>query len=101
MLDTPRGKDLHRRNTRTMHGRREPQFISSQEDAAMIDTAVERIDRMLAGLPTRARRAFLLNRLEGLPRQMIAERLGVSQGTVERDLRRAFIHCLAPSGECR
>ncbi|TBU99783.1 hypothetical protein DNJ95_03485 [Stutzerimonas kirkiae] len=67
----------------------------------MIDTAVERIDRMLAGLPTRARRAFLLNRLEGLPRQMIAERLGVSQGTVERDLRRAFIHCLAPSGECR
>jgi len=51
-------------------------------------------------LPSRVRRAFLLNRLEAMPQQAIATLLGVSLATVERDLRRAFFHCLAQTREC-
>ena len=56
--------------------------------------AIEAIDRVLDGLPSRVKRAFLLNRLEGMPQQAIADLLRVSLATVERDLRRAFVHCL-------
>jgi DNA-directed RNA polymerase specialized sigma subunit, sigma24 homolog len=62
--------------------------------------AIEAIDRVLEGLPSRVKRTFLLNRLEGMPQQAIAELLGVSLATVERDLRRAFVHCLSQTAEC-
>jgi RNA polymerase sigma factor (sigma-70 family) len=70
-------------------------FSPSEEDVALVREAIETIDRLLDGLPQRVRRAFLLNRLEGMPQQAIAELLGISLATVERDLRRAFIHCLS------
>ena len=57
--------------------------------------AIEAIDCALTGLPVRAKRSFLLNRLEGLTQQAIADQLGVSSSTVERELRRAFEHCVA------
>lgn len=41
------------------------------------------------------RETLLLHRLEGLKQKQIAERLKVSLATVERDLRRAFLHCLS------
>ncbi|ACO77984.1 sigma factor, FecI family [Azotobacter vinelandii CA] len=74
-------------------------FAPSEEDIALVREAIEAIDRLLDGLPLRARRAFLLNRLDGLGQQAIAERLGVSLATVERDLRRAYIHCLTRDPE--
>jgi DNA-directed RNA polymerase specialized sigma24 family protein len=40
----------------------------------------------------------VLHRLEGLSQPAIAEQLGVSLATVERDLRRAFVHCLSVVG---
>ena len=50
--------------------------------------AIEEIDRALSGLPHRVKRSFLLNRLEGMTQQAIADQLGVSLSAVERDLRR-------------
>lgn len=71
------------------------QFFPSEEDLALVREALESIDRLLCGLPVRVRRIFLLSRLEGLSQPQIAEVVGVSLATVERDLRRAFVHCLA------
>ena len=74
-------------------------YAPSAEDVALVREAIEAIDQLLKGLPLRVRRAFLLNRLEGMPQQTIATQLGVSLATVERDLRRAFIHCLSQTAE--
>ena len=71
-----------------------PAHAPSAEDIALVREAIEAIDRALEGLPSRVKRAFLLNRLEGMPQQAISDLLGVSLATVERDLRRAFVHCL-------
>jgi RNA polymerase sigma-70 factor (ECF subfamily) len=70
-------------------------FSPSEEELALVREALELIDRLLEGLPQRVRHAFILHRLEGLAQPQIAERLGVSLATVERDLRRAFLHCLS------
>lgn len=66
----------------------------SPEELALVREALAEIDRLLDGLPVRARQAFILHRLEGLSQPVIAEQLGISLATVERDLRRAFLHCL-------
>jgi len=71
----------------------------SAEDIALVREAIEAIDRALEGLPQRVKRAFLLSRLEGMPHLAIAELLSVSLATVERDLRRAFVHCLSQTAD--
>lgn len=50
---------------------------------------------LLAAMPVRRRRAFLLDRLDGMPQAEIARTLGVSLSTVEKDLRAALELCLA------
>lgn len=50
---------------------------------------------LLAAMPARRRRAFLLDRLDGMPQAEIARTLGVSLSTVEKDLRAALELCLA------
>lgn len=73
-----------------------------QVAAAAIDLA--RLRQALADLPAPWRDAFLLSRVDGLPRAEIAARLGVSVKTVERNIARALGHCLRrverdPGGE--
>jgi len=72
-----------------------PEFMPSEEDMALVREALELIDQLLDGLPLRARHCFLLHRLEGLSQPEIARHLDISLATVERDLRRAFLHCLS------
>lgn len=74
-------------------------YTPSEEDLALVREALESIDRLLNGLPPRVRQIFMLNRLEGLSQPVIAQQLSVSLATVERDLRRAFLHCLAESAD--
>jgi RNA polymerase sigma-70 factor (ECF subfamily) len=54
-----------------------------------------RIDAMLDGLPSKARSAFLLSRLDGLGYAEIAQRLDVSLSSVEKYMATAIRHCLA------
>ena len=61
------------------------QFAPSPEEIAEVQQA---------NLPKRVRRAFLLHWLDGLSQSEIAERLAISLATVERDLHRAYLHCL-------
>jgi RNA polymerase sigma factor (sigma-70 family) len=67
--------------------------VPSEESRLMILDALERIDRLLDSLKPRVRQAFLFARLDGLTCAQIAEKLGVSRATVERDLATALQHC--------
>jgi len=46
----------------------------------------KQIDEIVAGLPEKRRRIFLLSRMDGLSNKEIADRLGISQNTVENQL---------------
>ncbi|MEN0104964.1 MAG: sigma-70 family RNA polymerase sigma factor [Pseudomonas sp.] len=67
--------------------------VPSEEEFALLREAVATIDAMLNDLPNTVRQAFLLNRLEGLTHQQIAEQMGVSLATVERWIKRAVTQC--------
>ncbi|UFH51112.1 sigma-70 family RNA polymerase sigma factor [Pseudomonas sp. KNUC1026] len=67
--------------------------VPSPEASSLAIEALVAIDRLLDELPERARTAFLMAKLDGLPCPHIAERLGVSLATVERDLAKALRHC--------
>ncbi|WP_068636417.1 sigma-70 family RNA polymerase sigma factor [Thauera butanivorans] len=69
----------------------------SAEDYALVRDAIETLDRLLGDLPLRARKAFLMNRLEDMTHVEIARSLGVSLATIERDIKLAFTHCYLAS----
>jgi RNA polymerase sigma-70 factor (ECF subfamily) len=55
---------------------------------------LERLSVALEQLPEQCRRAFLLNRLDGLTHTQIATQLGVSTKTVQRHIERALRVCV-------
>lgn len=67
--------------------------VPSEETRRVILDALERVDRLLDRLKPRVRQVFLLAQLDGLSCPKIAERLGVSRATVERDLAHALQRC--------
>lgn len=68
-------------------------YAPSAEDYALVREAIETLDRLLDGLPRRARQVFLMNRLEEMTHGEIAQAVGVSLATVERDMKLALSHC--------
>lgn len=54
---------------------------------------MEQLSRQLRALPRRSQQVFLLSRLDGLSYANLAERLGVSLSTVEKDMLRVLQHC--------
>lgn len=66
----------------------------SPEQRMLILESLHEIDRMLDGLPPKAREAFLLSQLEGLGYSDIGLRLGVTVRTVKRYMATAFMQCL-------
>lgn len=65
----------------------------SAEELSTLLEALEQVSKLLSGLPAEVRRAFLLNRLDGKTHRAIAEEMHISIATVERYIKRAFIHC--------
>ncbi|MGO4152422.1 sigma-70 family RNA polymerase sigma factor [Cupriavidus sp. YAF13] len=70
----------------------QPLAPSPEDRAILLETLFE-IDRLLAGLPTPVKRAFLLSQLDGLGQAEIATQLGISVTTVKRYLVRAGTQC--------
>lgn len=60
--------------------------------------ALRSMTRVILQMPERTRTIFVLRRLEGLPHQEIARRLGLSLSAVEKHIQRAARHILS-SGE--
>lgn len=68
------------------------ELAPSPETYALVREALETLDRWLDGLPSKAREAFLLRRLEGLAHGEIAQRMGISISSVERYIKQAVVH---------
>lgn len=66
----------------------------SPEERALVLQALHEIDALLDGLAAKARHAFLLSQLEGMPYADIARELGVSERTVKRYMAQGFECCL-------
>lgn len=74
----------------------------SPEEQALALDALRHIDRLLGQLSSKARAAFLYNRLDGLGHAEIAERLGVSVSRVRQYLAQGLRQCyIALYGEPR
>lgn len=69
--------------------------VPSLEEQALVREALQQIDAMLDGLPTMARRVFLLAQFDGMRYEAIGEQLGLSLSTVKRHMKRALVGCLA------
>ncbi len=65
----------------------------SAEEHCLILADLREIDRLLGTLSTRARSAFLLNRLDGLGHAEIAEQLGVSVSRVRQYIAQGLRQC--------
>ena len=65
----------------------------SPEEQALALDALRHIDRLLGQLSSKARAAFLYNRLDGLSHAEIAERLGVSVSRVRQYLAQGLRQC--------
>ncbi|MFO6283321.1 sigma-70 family RNA polymerase sigma factor, partial [Pseudomonas aeruginosa] len=65
----------------------------SPEARELVLELLEEISRMLDGLKPKVRTAFLLAQCEDLSHRQIAERMGVSQRSVERYVAEALYHC--------
>lgn len=66
--------------------------ISPEDQAILLESLVE-IDRLLNGLPTIVKRAFLLTQLDGLNHAEVATELSISVTTVKRYLAKAAQQC--------
>lgn len=67
----------------------------SQEERMLVLEALHAADAMLARLPGKARRAFLMHQLDGCAYGEIAVELGVSERMVRKYMAQAMLHCLA------
>lgn len=69
-------------------------FAPSPESQAQVVETLLQVDAMLARLPDKVRRAFLLSQLQGLTYAAIAVELGVSERMVKKYMAQAMLHCL-------
>ncbi|MDT4840753.1 putative RNA polymerase sigma factor FecI [compost metagenome] len=86
---------LRARQVRSRHAREQVQDDESPDlhQQAEAHQELEHLLRRLRGLPRRCQQVFLLSRVDGLSYGSIAERLGVSLSTVEKDMIRVLQHC--------
>ena len=63
------------------------------EQQASRNQRMQRLLRVVNGLPPKCRDVFVLRMIEGLSQRAIAERLGISVSTVEKHLARGLRHC--------
>lgn len=92
VIDLWRHRDIEQAWLETLALLPEAQAPSPETTALAIEALVA-VDRMLDELPARVRSIFLMAQLDGLPCPRIAQAMGVSLSTVERDLAKALRHC--------
>lgn len=71
----------------------------SPERHAAAGQSLRRVGALLAGLPRRRREAFVLRKLEGLSQREIAQRMGISENTVEKHIGKCLRHLLQAFAE--
>ncbi|WP_225775189.1 RNA polymerase sigma factor [Pseudomonas sp. Marseille-Q5115] len=71
---------------------------SSAEDAAYAERLLRRLSTEVAGFTPRQREIFVRNRLHGQPCPAIANELGISASTVQKELKQIMLICLHATG---
>ncbi len=88
---------LRSQKVRERHQQQDPELTADRpNEADQQAIAAQECDALTAtlhGLPERTRQVFLLNRLEGETYAAIADKLGLSVSTVEKDMMRAMLAC--------
>ncbi|WP_454619035.1 RNA polymerase sigma factor [Bradyrhizobium cenepequi] len=74
---------------------------ATPEEALLAQSDLEAFRKIIAELPERRRTIFLAARFGNIPRQEIADRLGISRRSVAREIMLAHMHCLARRKEMR
>ncbi|SDJ68491.1 RNA polymerase sigma factor [Billgrantia gudaonensis] len=92
-MDHLRARQVRLRHRQDERAADEGQADPGPEAVAETLESWERLMAMLEALPARARRVFLLNRVEGETYAAIARRLNVSVSTVEKDMMQAMRVC--------
>lgn len=67
-----------------------PDESPDQERVLIGKDEIARLKRLIDGLPDRCRTMFVMRKVEGLSQRQIAERLGVSENTVETQVGRGL-----------
>ncbi|CAD9197055.1 sigma-70 family RNA polymerase sigma factor [Acinetobacter bohemicus] len=70
------------------------EFYPSAEHEVCIRETLYQVHLMLEKLPQRTAQVFLLSQLDGLTYYAIAEKLDISEATVKRDMKQAFLACI-------
>lgn len=70
------------------------EFYPSAEHEVCIRETLYQVHVMLEKLPQRTAQVFLLSQLDGLTYYAIAEKLNISEATVKRDMKQAFLACI-------
>lgn len=65
------------------------------EHVATSRSELQDLQRAVDELPPRQREILLASRLDGVPLKVLADRFGVPQRLIERELKRAVLHCAA------
>jgi RNA polymerase sigma factor (sigma-70 family) len=71
------------------------------ERVAEARSEMEALEKIVAELPARRRLILLMARIDGLPRQEIADRLGISLRLVSKELNLAHEYCLVRRGRTK
>lgn len=71
---------------------------SSAEDAAYAERLLRRLSTEVAGFTPRQREIFVRNRLHGQPCPAIANELGLSTSTVQKELKHIMLICMHATG---
>ncbi|MBD8806848.1 sigma-70 family RNA polymerase sigma factor [Pseudomonas syringae] len=87
-----RRQDLERAYYQALSELPESVAPSEEERAIILETLVE-LDRLLDGLPSPVKSAFLMSQVDGLSHGEIASALGISIATVKRHLNKAALRC--------
>ncbi|MCW2270714.1 putative RNA polymerase sigma factor FecI [compost metagenome] len=92
LIDLFRRRSLEQSYLHALAAMPEAQQPSLEEQAILLQALVD-IDRLLHGLGTKVRQAFILSQFDGLTYAQIAERLNISPRTVNTYMAKAMEHC--------
>lgn len=69
-----------------------PSITPAPEEVAAVRQRLARIAAAMGDLPPQCRRAFVLNRFDGLSQVEVAQRMGISRQMAERHIAKALLH---------
>lgn len=71
------------------------QYVPSVEHEVCIRETLYQVHLMLEKLPSRTAQVFLMSQLDGMTYRAISEQMNISETTVKREMKQAFLACIS------